>query len=376
MLVSWIEAPHIVDTLKMLPGTPLILWSHTTIEHEGRKQTLGAFVAAGVVKQTLEDFEIPFEFVYGKPDDTRVLRVIEETAVVSEAIRKLRNTRLGLFGYPALGMYTGTVDHIALKKAFGPEIVHIDQYQLVHRAAQEREGDVPAMRNDMEKNFALGEGVAVEDLRQSLRLYRALKGLASEHELDAVTVKCQYEMSQLYKHTPCVALSLLGNELTVSCEGDLLTLLSQMILHLLTEQVVTYVDIHEVLEDRILVGCCGFCPFSLSDKPDRRIGKWGWDAFSGLLNSSPLKRGRVTLARVSRDKGGFKLHAASGSSAGKSDWREVGCPAFPGADVVMDGNPGRFAQALVSNHYALVYGDATSKLERFCRLMNVRYICT
>ncbi len=95
-----------------------------------------------------------------------------------------------------------------------------------------------------------------------------------------------------------------------------------------------------------------------------------------MLNASPLRKGRVTLARVSRDKGGFKLHVAVGESIGKSEWSKVGCPPFPGTDIVMDGNTKDFAKQLISNHYALVYGDVTTKLENFYNLLKIRYIFT
>ncbi len=99
-------------------------------------------------------------------------------------------------------------------------------------------------------------------------MYRALKFIIDENALNEVTVKCQYELSLVYEYTPCVVLSLLGNEIPTSCEGDVLTILSQVILHYLTDSVVTYVDIHEILEERVLVCCCRFSPFSLSEKVD------------------------------------------------------------------------------------------------------------
>jgi L-fucose isomerase len=376
MLVSWIEAPHLVDSLKEYFGKPLLLWSHTTFQSDGKKKTLGAFVAAGVIKQTLEDFDVPFQFIYGKPGDKRVLLEVESYYHAAVAFNKLKNARIGLIGYPALGMYTGTLDHITLRKLFGPEIVHLDQYQLIKRAEKIEEGETASINEMIKSTVKLGENVRSEDIVLSSKLYRALQAIVEENELDAVTVKCQYEMSQMYNYTPCVALSLLGNELPASCEGDLLTILSELILHYLTYGIVTYVDIHEVLEDRVLVACCGFSPFSLSDKKDCVICRWGWEAFSGVLNASPLSRGKVTMARLSRDRGGFKLHAAKGNSVEKSEWVEVGCPQFPGTDIVLDGNPGEFAKALVSNHYALVYADVTKELEHLCCMLNVRYIYT
>lgn len=376
LLVSWIEAPNLIDTLREYFGKPLVLWSHTTIQLAGRKQTVGAFVAAGVIKQTLEDFDVPFTFVYGKPSDKGVLSEIKKVYCVSKTVNKLKDARIGLIGYPALGMYTGTLDHITVKKEFGPEIIHLDQYQLIHKVESLGEEEIARVNEDIKRNISFGEGVEEKDITLSSKLYFVLKSLIRENGLDAVTVKCQYEMSQIFKYTPCVALSLLGNELPASCEGDLLTILTELILHYLADDIVTYGDIHEVLEDKLLFGACGFAPFSMSNKKDCIICKWGWEAFGGVLNSSSLRRGKLTLARLSRDKEGFKMHVACGSAVGRSEWNEVDCPPYPGTDIALEGDTKRFAMELVSNHYAMVYADVKEELELFCKLLDIRYIFT
>lgn len=377
MLVSWVEAPNFIDTLKEYFGKPLLLWSHTTFKLDGKKQTVGAFVAAGVVKQTLEDFDVPFEFIYGKPDDTQIVEKTITFYSVAKTLAKLKDTKIGLIGYPALGMYTGTLDHITMKKRFGPEIIQLDQYQIINRTDSTSDEDVEEEFYYLKSRTNFAKGVDETALKNSAKMYCAMKSLIKENNLDAITVKCQYELSQIYKFTPCVALSLLGDEIPSSCEGDIQTMLSQVILSYLTDSVVTYGDIHEVLEDRILVGACGFSPFSMSDKKECMVCEWGWEAFNGILNSSPLRKGKkMTLARLSRDGDGFKLHAAVGESVGRSEWNEVDCPPYPGTDIVLDGNPESFARELVSNHYALVFGDVTDELELLCKWLNIKYILT
>jgi L-fucose isomerase-like protein len=376
LLASWIEAPNLFDALQEQFGKPLVLWSHTVIEHQGRKQTLGAFVAAGVAKQSLADFGVPFDFIYGTPLDESIRERIELLARVAGAVRRLRRSRIGLFGYPALGMYTATVDHVQLRKQFGPELVHFDEYQIIRGLDGIHEDEARGALGELESSARMGEGVTKEDLLPSARMVVVLRQLIERHSLDAVTVKCQYELSQQYGYTPCVALSLLGNQLPVGCEADILTILTELVLHLLSGRAVSYTDIHEVGADRILAAACGFAPFSLAAQEAREVNRWGWEAFRGVLNSSPCREGAVTLARFARDGAGFKLHCATGSSVGKSDWNEVGCPAFPGMDIVLDGDTGRFAAELASNHYALVYGDLRRGLELFCAKTGVRFIYT
>jgi L-fucose/D-arabinose isomerase len=376
VLVSWIEAPILFDALRDWFGRPLLLWGHTTLELEGRKQTIGALVAAGVAKQSLSDFGVPFEYVSGKPGACDVRDRAAVMLRAAAADNAMRDARLGLIGYPALGMYTATLDHITCRKVFGPEIVHADQYQIIRRMETAAADEVSAAAADLRDRVRLGAGVSAADLETSSRMLLALRGIVREQEMHGVTVKCQYELSQLFGFTPCVPLCILGEELPVSCEGDLLTTLTEMLLHYISGEHVSYADIHEVLTDRVLVAACGFAPFSLSEKADRAVSTWGWDAFNGLASSSPLKKGALTLARLSRDGPGFKMHVATGRSVGQSDWNEVGCPRYPGADIVLDGSAERFGQELVSNHYALVYADAARELEAYARWKGFRLVRT
>lgn len=369
MLVSWLEAPNLFDALGDWFGRPLVLWSHTTITLEGRKQTLGAFVGAGVVKQSLQDFGVPFEFCYGKPGDNSIAGRIGQAARAAAAVRRLKTSRIGLFGYPALGMYTGTLDHVQLRRQLGPEIVHFDQYQIIARLEEVGEEEARGLLKRLPAS-----GIPEEQLLPAARMYAVLQRLALQHSLAALTVKCQYELSQLYKYTPCVALSLLADELPVSCEGDLPTLVTQLFLHYLTGGVVSYADVHEVLEDRILLAACGFAPFSLAREGERCLSRWGWEAFSGVLNSSPYRCGEATIARLARDGAGFKLHCACGQAERPGDWNEVGCPPFPGLELRVQGDTTRFARELASNHYALAYGDHRGALQLLCGYLGIRFL--
>jgi len=376
LIVSWIEAPHLIDSLREYFGSPLVLWSHKMIQENGKRQTLGAFVAAGVVRQSLEDFEVPFEFIYGPPDDENVLSEIETIYRAAKAVRKLKNARIGLAGYTALGMYTGTFDHITMKKKFGPEIVHLDQYQIIKKMEDITDAEAHKINSTIKEIAEVPDDICDEDLMLSSKMYLAFKRLIEENELDALSVKCQYELSQLFKYTPCVALSLLGNEVTASCEGDILTVLTQLILHYISSRIVSYVDIHDVSEGKVLAAACGFAPFLMSEKGRCRIDRWGWESFNGVLNTSELKNGRVTIARIARDGVGLKMHVAAGFSVQKSEWNEVGCPPFPGTDIVLDGDSNEFVKELVSNHYALVFGDVKEELEVLCGMLGVHYINT
>jgi L-fucose isomerase-like protein len=270
-------------------------------------------------------------------------------------------------------MYTAAFDHLGLRRDFGPEVDQLDQYVLIKRLESLKASEVRPLIAKAKKQWNLGKAVREKDLRISLRMYLALKQLAKEHRWDAVNVKCQYELSKDYGYTPCVPLSLLGNDLPCSCEGDIPLITTQLLIYYLTGKITSYCDIHTVDENELLMGACGFAPFGLGTgrpKVDRTV-----TLYQGLANCTQYKEGRITIARLSytRERK-MQLHVATGQAQAPRDFREVGCLPYPGMDMVLDGDTEDFAQHIMSQHYAVVYGDITQDLEEFCNLVPVEII--
>ncbi|UCC88708.1 MAG: hypothetical protein JSV81_05210 [Anaerolineales bacterium] len=373
LLLSWVEAPLLVATLEdCLTSCPIVLWSHTTFEGDGEQLTLGPLPAAGVVRQTLEEMGAQFKFIYGQPDNPDVFANARSYALAARARKALRGAKVGLFGYVSMGMYTGTFDHTKLRREIGPEIVQLDQYTIVKQGEQILDEVAVDLVDKYKGQWLLAEGVTDQALAATMRQYAALQGLSTQHRFQALTVKCQYELSRLFGLAPCVALSLLGDELPVSCEGDVPLIVSQLMLHYLTAGGVTsYGDLHDVYPGHeVLFGACGFAPMShAAGQP--RLGKHT-ALYEGLLNTSPYKEGSVTLARLANDGPGYKMHITAGQAKPPPPFREVECPPYPFIRIALDGSVDSLMQNLMSQHYAIVYGDARQPLLELCGMLGIR----
>ena len=185
-------------------------------------------------------------------------------------------------------------------------------------------------------------------------------------------MKCQYELSRVLGLAPCVPLSLLGDEIVTSCEGDLLLVVSQLILHYLTGEPTSYGDLHHVQGNHILWGACGFAPLSYA--AGIPIINKHTALYEGLLNSSPYRTGPVTLARLAARGAGFKMHVAAGEAVPPPSFREVGCPPYPLTEVALEGDVGRFMQNLGSQHYAIAYGEVVEELVELCDLLGIEAV--
>jgi L-fucose isomerase len=375
LVVSWVEPPLFVATLRpfFAAGTPIVLWSHTIYHEDGVGLTLGALPAAGVLRETLEEMEAAFAFVYGMPHEPAVMDAIRVFARAAAARRALSNARIGLLGYASMGMYAGTIDHTQLRRQVGPEIDHLDQYEVVVRYEKTDAAAVDAQLAQA-GGWQLSETVSRDDLSRAFRMAVALRSLAQERNWDALTVKCQYELSRTFGLAPCLPLSILGDEMVVSCEGDLPLVVSQLLLHYLTGEPTSYGDLHNVTTTHILLGACGFAPLSYA--ADRPIVNKHTALYAGLLNSSPYKTGPVTLARLGARRGRFKLHFAAGQADLPPPFHEVGCPTYPFMNVALAGDPAAFMQQVPSQHYAIAYGDVRAELRTLCRLLDIEAIET
>jgi L-fucose isomerase-like protein len=373
LLVSWVEAPLFVATLRPFFSQPILLWSHTIYSEDGVGLTLGALPAAGVLRETLEEMDVRFWFIYGMPGDPGLVESVQSLARSAAAVRRLSTSRIGLLGYASMGMYTGTIDHTQLRRQLGPEIDHLDQYEIVTRFDNLPE-DMPLASLPQTDGWQLGENVAKGDLNKSFRMLEAIRGLCQERAWDAFTVKCQYELSRTFGLAPCLALSILGDEVVASCEGDVPLVVSQLLLHYLTGQPTSYGDLHNATSTHTLWGACGFAPLSYAyGKP---LVNKHTALYEGLLNSSPYKTGLVTLARLGARKGHFKLHVASGAAELPPPFHEVGCPTYPFVNVAMDGDIAAFMQNISSQHYAIAYGNVLTELQQVGKLLDIEVIVT
>jgi ferredoxin len=99
-------------------------------------------------------------------------------ALVSLAKRHLSEARIGLFGYPALGIYTATADHVSLRQKIGPEIFHLDQWLIVKGMDEVAEKEAIAFAENSpigeieECAAVMGQSLSERDLNE-VKSYRA-----------------------------------------------------------------------------------------------------------------------------------------------------------------------------------------------------------
>lgn len=379
LIASWIESPNVLNIISAagLDKKPLLLWSHDNVYDKEAKEyiSFGSVASAAVLRETFEEFGYCFQFLIGNDYDEALTTKIKNFDRAAKCIKKLQNTRIGMIGYASMGMYTGLGDHIKIKKLLGTEVVHLDQYTLVCKANAMDKARIDEYKPIMKKEWNISEDVTEVDIEKTIAFYLALKDLVEDHKLDGVTVKCQYELSVEYGFTPCVALSILGAEMPVSCEGDVYMLLTQMVMDYISNETTTYGDILAFQGDSVISAACGFAPRCFLNEKTPCI-KRHTALYSGLLVTTGIKGDMpVTVGRIANCGEGLKMHIIKGRTEELNNFHEIDCPPYPGARIHMINKTGdAFANEIMSQHYVMVFHDYFDSISIFCELKGINII--
>ena len=368
---TWSEPSVVMSIVQELKHIPIALWGFPMFEHKGKLEQTGSFVGLTVFSAALKRLDINHHYIYGEPGEKDIEKEINKFLNLSHTLKMLRQTRLGLIGYSAMSIYSGTFDHLLLRGLIGPEIVQIDTYSLIKIAKEATKEEYGDLIQKIKRYSKISDDIKNEHMEKIGRLYFAINKLIEIHNLNSINIKCQYELSQEYGCIPCVALSLIAEEGVVAgCEGDTLTTVSQAILHYLTGQVITYGDILDLKNKRAIFSSCGFAPYSLAeDKEKVIIRDINTPGFEGPISSLVLKKGLVTYMRLSEEKGNFVM--SFGTAEGIDSELRQG--RFPALWFKIKGSEENFIKSMHAQHFALCYGDITKVLTELCQWLKISY---
>jgi L-fucose isomerase-like protein len=373
LIGTWLDASVAITAVKELGETPWMIWTLPMLDGI----STGSLVAFAVVKGTLERMGVQFEWVYGEPAE--VAETIAARAKRASLISWLRGARIGLFGYAAMGMYTATFDHVAVKDRLGPEVVHFDNYVLVRQMAAVDEKRIDRTVEDRSGRWSLGDPACEAPMRRAMRMYLALKRFAADEGLDALTIKCQHEISRSWG-CGCLALSLLADEgLPVTCEGDIHGTITGMMVQRLTGAHPFFADFINAADNSVWFSSCGFIPLSLTEGDvvlQQQIHEIGEE---GVTCSAAPRTGPVTAARLEADAGGgYRMHIADGQAQegyrrpyeDEHGRREL----FPIMRVSLSEHSDDFLRRVCANHYLISFQPCAAELAALCRDLGISLV--
>lgn len=156
-------------------------------------------------------------------------------AKVSEALRRLDGSRLGVIGAPSDWLISSEADRPAIARRVGVTLVDIPIDDLIAEYDKVSVDGLEPLAEEVRAVLSDNASSALHKYSDgAFRIYKALKNIIARHELSALTIRC-FDLLDSIGNTGCLALAMLNAEgIPAGCEGDVPALLTMTIGNALT----------------------------------------------------------------------------------------------------------------------------------------------
>ena len=359
-IATWSEDHHLLDLLSYV-DKPLILRAYPAFD-------TGSLCCAHQIGAVFRDIGKTCEFVYGYPGDVNCVNETK-TLVTAYALKNSMNqTRVGAIGGRVKGMTEIAYDEFSIKQKLGSRVVNLDEKEMTEKVNAISDEEAKALLEEKKDVLKPCKVTATkESMLESIKYYKALKDLAKEYELQALSVKCY----TTYMGKICLGYSLLAEEGIVgACEGDVTNALTMKLLYDLSGKPINNTDLLYLDDDAntILFAHCGSSGFSIAEgeidlAPVRLME-------CGVCTKFLVKPGKVTAVNICGHGDEFRLSFMVGDA--------VSCGMeFPGNPVKIkfDKPVSQINREIMKNgighHWMVAYGDFSEELKYFCKINNI-----
>ena len=351
---------------------PLALWSFPEPRSGGRLR-LNTICGSNLAAHALGRAGIGFDYLHRAPGDPEAAAEIMALAAAGSVRRRLRQTRIGVIGRHPDGFDTCRYDAGALASLCGVGVETIDIGDFLAAAGAVPDAETDAVYARVERDLGnLGE-MDREPLLKSLKIYSALRRLASENGYGGLAVRCWPEFFTEFGGAACGPMGMMGEEgIPCGCEADVYGTISTLILQWLGGRPAFNADLVDVDadDDTAVFWHCGQAPLSMADEAGEKRATVHSNRRMPLLAEFALKPGRVTMARLSQSRNGTRLVMAGGEMLRRP-------LAFSGtAGVVRFDRPvSEVLDAIMGegleHHVSIAYGDHRPALRRLAAMLKI-----
>lgn len=206
----------------------------------------------------------------------------------------------------------------------------------------------------------------------------ALREWSEEEQLSALALRCWPEFPLQFGVCPCSALGRLASGgVATACEADVNGAATMLLMQALDkEHGLTYLaDVVRVDEaaGTATFWHCGLAPVELAADPTDARQDLHCNRGIGVAGNFPLRPGRVTIARISHSRSGYRLLVGAGLAL-------AGPNRFKGnsVDVRIDGGAAGFVRALVErgfeHHTVLAWAELRPQLRQVATRLGLELV--
>lgn len=153
-----------------------------------------------------------------------------------KAQRQISGSRIGVVGTPAGWLVASNVDYLLAKRRWGVEYIDIPLERVAECYNALSDDEVGEASARLAAQALACREASADDMLKAMKIYRALKRVAEEEKLAALTLSC-FRLIDLTGTTGCLALALLNDDgIVAGCEGDLQSVFTMLVVKTLTKQ--------------------------------------------------------------------------------------------------------------------------------------------
>jgi len=377
-IINWVDTRGVFRVLQAFKNEPMILYSFGGwTDENGTLISPAAGAGSTSIRYPLEQWGFKFKYLFNGPDLPMDTDGIIKFGKAARVMKKLQQTRLGMIGYNDMGLYTTGINPTKLRGEIGPEVESIDLLQLQNKMEglpdEFVKKETSAITKDWEYPLGKPEDAAIE---KAIRLYLATMEICKEKNFSGMSYKCVDGIDLEMGLTHAVPSSLVAsNGIPYVDENDLGNLVAELMLQWISDKPVMFVEHYEHHPEWILLGEDGYIPDDFIDgKP--QIKELDTGNFKGITHCSNMKKGRMTLACLSEDNEGYRMHIVSGEAKERPQWVEMGVPLppWPSVKFYPDASVRSILNHVQSQHFAAVYGDYVDELVDLCYLLDIKAV--
>ena len=374
---TFANGAYIAEVLRRF-DCPVLLWTLREPVIDGTRLRLNSLTGAFSSGNMLCNFGRPFTYVFGSPDEKDVAQKIAAAVKAAKLKKTMRSLRVLQIGHTPQGFGFGRALDAEMMTVFGAELLSVESRELINLAKSFTEEEIDPYYKDAAKRINGLENIALKNVSDFARLYKAYADYTKEKRVGALSSRCWPDFFTDFGTPVCAVLGILNDlGIPASCEADTYGALSMYVASELTGRPAFFGDpvSMDETENTVTFWHCGMAPCSLARKDtgaaagvhcNRKIGP--------TLEFGCRSEKEVTILRIGKKPDGtFRIFAANGEALDKPQQ-------FYGTSVVVrtQSNASELINSAVADgwepHFAVAMGNIKTELMIFAQMLGVEYI--
>ena len=355
---------------------PILLWTLKEPVIDGGRLRLNSLTGAYSAANVMSAFGLPFEYVFGAPQDKETKEAIASTVKAAKLKKALRELNILQVGHTPQGFGFGRALDMEMMTTFGSNLLSIEARELIDAAKSYSEEEVDEYLKDAKTRIVGLDNIEQKNVRDFARLYKSYYEYVKKNNIGALSSRCWPDFFTAFGTPVCSVLAIL-NDLNVpsSCEADTYGALSMYMGQYLTGRATFFGDPVSMDKDENTVTFwhCGTAACSLARKDTGAVAGVHCNRKIGpTLEFGCKAEKKVTIFRVGKKADGtFRMFLATGEALDKPKQ-------FLGTSIVVKTN--RSADDLVNNsvkmgwepHFVVAMDDISKEIKALCNMLGLQ----